>query len=97
MLVLEREAIDTFLTIVFLLASQLAAIMTFKAMEAVRGAPCFDGTFSEYKNYRRRATLFVLEKRLEKKTHEARNSLLSGLTKRARDCCEAVDTGRAAH
>ena len=56
-----------------------------------RGVPCFDGTFSEYKDYRCRAKLYITRRKIEKKENEALVQLLSGLTKEAWDCCESLN------
>ena len=51
-----------------------------------QGVPGFDGTFSKYKSSRRRACLFKMEKRIEKRGSETLVCLMSGLTKEAWDC-----------
>ena len=56
-----------------------------------RRVPCFDGTFSEYKDYRRRAKLYINRRKMEKTENEALVQLLSGLTKEAWDCCESLN------
>ena len=63
----------------------------FSNVFAERGVPTFDGTLSNYKDYRRRAKLFIQRKRIEKKVNEALVHILSGLTKEAWDCVEELD------
>ena len=56
-----------------------------------RGVPTFNGEMSKYKEYRRRARLYLAKKKIEQKLEEAGVNLLSGLSGLAWDCCENID------
>ena len=75
-------------------SSPTAATTSHDHVFTERGVPCFDGTLKDYRDYRRRAKLYVARKKLEDKSKETLILLMTGLSGVAWDCVEAIDENK---